>query len=187
MRPEQAALEVLRTTRAKAKMFEFAIPPALHINLPTNPNILFSLAVGLVGDAAAEINASREGRATNTEAVQFAARFFDSFIDAQLDERVRQEFTLLAGAAYYLADLPGNARVLVARIEPPDFEGALGLDRLSHRLLLSAFETTDDDYAENPSHAGLLDSLAGYLRAANGPEGALLLASSLRDDADVTP
>ena len=75
MRPEPASLEVLRTTRAKAKMYEFAVPLAQHINLPTNPNVLFSLAVGLVGDAAAQINAARDGRETPIEAVQFAARF----------------------------------------------------------------------------------------------------------------
>src|SRR5260370_9361984 len=55
MRPEAGALRVLSTTRAKAKMFEFQVPLEDHIELPRNPDILFSLAVGILGDAAAAI------------------------------------------------------------------------------------------------------------------------------------
>jgi hypothetical protein len=55
MRPEAGALRMLSTTRAKAKMFEFRVPLEDHIELPRNPDILFSLAVGILGDAAAAI------------------------------------------------------------------------------------------------------------------------------------
>ena len=55
MRPEAGALHVLSTTRAKAKMFEFQVPLEDHIELLRNPDILFSLAVGILGDAAAAI------------------------------------------------------------------------------------------------------------------------------------
>ena len=47
MRPEASALRVLSTTRAKAKMFEFQVPLEDHIELPRNPDILFSLADGI--------------------------------------------------------------------------------------------------------------------------------------------
>jgi hypothetical protein len=183
MKPDAAALNVLRTTRARAKMYEFAVPPALHNNLPINPDTLFSLAIGLVGDAAAQINAAREGRETELDAIQFAARFFDAFLDARLDDRVKQEFTLLGSAAYYLADMPGNARVLVSRMDAPNLDGADGLDRLTFQLLLSDYQTTDDDYAANVSHAGLRDELEAYLRAESGPEGIIQAADYLRSDA----
>lgn len=55
MRPETHALRVLSTTRAKAKMFEFRVPLEDHIELAQNPDVLFSLAVGILGDAAAAI------------------------------------------------------------------------------------------------------------------------------------
>lgn len=163
-------------------MYEFAVPQALHNNLAINPETLFSLAIGLVGDAAAHVNAAREGRETETDAVQFAARFFDAFIDARLDERVKQEFTLLGSAAYYLADMPGNARVLVSRMDAPQFEGAEGLDHLTFQLLRSDYQTTDEDHATNPSYAGLRDELAAYLRGEHGSEGVVEAADHFRSD-----
>jgi hypothetical protein len=42
MRPERSAKHILSITRAKAKMYEYAVPLEDHINLTTNPNVLFS-------------------------------------------------------------------------------------------------------------------------------------------------
>ena len=62
MRPEARAKYLLSTTRAKAKMFEYRVPESEHIALPQPPHLLFSLAVGLLGDAAAYIASSSEER-----------------------------------------------------------------------------------------------------------------------------
>ena len=101
MRPEAGALRVLSNTRAKAKMFEFQVPLEDHIELPRNPDILFSLAVGILGDAAAaiadqllaiEVDRTEEQerpadawdagdaslRDSSREAVTFAATYFDA-------------------------------------------------------------------------------------------------------------
>src|SRR5215470_14947668 len=110
MRPEAGALRVLSTTRAKAKMFEFRVPLEDHIELPRNPDILFSLAVGILGDAAAGIadrmatrSAVSEGqssgqpddmsasgdpslRDSSPEAVRFAATYFDAYLGSRLNE-----------------------------------------------------------------------------------------------------
>src|SRR5262245_15958570 len=105
MRPEADAFHVLSTTRAKAKMFEFRVPLEDHIELPRNPNILFSLAVGILGDTAAAVadrlltaesppaeapsSERSEGlwdsgdvllRDTSPEAVTFAATYFDAYL-----------------------------------------------------------------------------------------------------------
>ena len=58
MRPERTAERVLSITRSKAKMYEYAVPLEDHINLTINPNVLFSLAMGLVGDAAAAVTSN---------------------------------------------------------------------------------------------------------------------------------
>ena len=77
--------------------------------------------------------------------------FFNAYIDAQLDERVRAEFALLAACSYYLADLPGNARLLVSRIaEMPSAQGAHGLDWLTFKLLRSSFDLTDTERNQMP-------------------------------------
>jgi hypothetical protein len=167
-------------------MYEFAIPPEFHINTAADPRALFSLAIGIVGDAAAEAVSARRhelGRATPSDAVRFAATFFDSFIDARLDDRVRAEFTLLAACAYYLADLPGNSRLLVSRIEPPAFDGARSLDWLVYRLLRSELETDLDDFARDPSMAEVLDALAAYLVGEGGPEALFQSVDGMRRDA----
>ena len=53
MRPDANAINILSTTRATAKMHEFRVAPEDFIALLRNPAVLFSLAVGLLGDVAA--------------------------------------------------------------------------------------------------------------------------------------
>jgi len=186
MRPERSAQTVLSTTRAKAKMYEFAVPPEDHIRLPVNPDTLFALAIGLVGDAAAAVASEGEGsprRTSSLEAIRFAATFFDAYIDAQLDDRVRDEFALLAAGSYYLANLPGNARLLVSRIPEPRAEGAQSLDWLSYRLLRSSFETNEADHASWPRQSSILAELDAYLTARGGAERLLATLQELRTEA----
>ena len=81
MRPETAALRLLSVTRAKAKMYEYEVPPEEHIALPQRPEQLFSLAVGLLGDAAAAIAAGETAVAreeTPAETLTFAATYFEN-------------------------------------------------------------------------------------------------------------
>jgi POLQ-like helicase len=182
MRPERSAEHILSITRAKAKMYEYAVPLEDHIDLTTNPNVLFSLAMGLVGDAAAAIASGRPDdplRSSSLKAIRFAATFFDAYIDAQLDERVRDEFALLAACSYYLADLPGNARLLVSRIAEPSEQGADGLDWLTFKLLRSSFDLADNDIAQRRRLAAALLSLT----ARGGPETLLEATQKLRSEA----
>jgi hypothetical protein len=116
MRPEAGALHVLSTTRAKAKMFEFRVPLEDHIELPRNPDILFSLAVGILRDAAAAIgdrmatgSAVSEERSSgqsddmwdsgdpslrdsSPETVRFAATYFDAYLGSRLTKPSRTNF-----------------------------------------------------------------------------------------------
>jgi hypothetical protein len=171
MRPEAGALRVLSTTRAKAKMFEFRVPLEDHIELPRNPDILFSLAVGILGDAAAaaiadrmttgsamsEVQSSEQLedmwdsgdpslRDSSPEAVRFAATYFDAYLGSRLNETITNEFSLLCAGAYYLADSPGSARVVTRNTSRPDpaFEG--GLPHLVHAILMDDFVPLDRQY-----------------------------------------
>jgi hypothetical protein len=166
MRPEAAARRALSYTRAKAKMYEYGVPLEDHIRLLTDPKDLLAFAVGVVGDAAAEVVTERfEGqshRATPSDVVLFAATFFDAFVDAQLEDSVRDELILLAAAAYYLADMPGNARLLVGRISEPDAVGAERLDWLVYRLLKADLQTEYEDHAASTLTAGILDATRAF-------------------------
>ena len=62
MRPETAALRLLSVTRAKAKMYEYEVPPEEHIALPQRPAKVGAVALNTrelsEEDARAEIAAT---------------------------------------------------------------------------------------------------------------------------------
>jgi POLQ-like helicase len=122
MTPEANAQRLLSVTRAKAKMYEFDVPLEEHIALPQRPELLFSLAVGLLGDAAATVAAGENVVAreeTTDQALLFAATYFESYIESRLNAEVSVDFSVLGAAAYYLADNPGSAVVIARGMEPP--------------------------------------------------------------------
>src|SRR5688572_7505524 len=116
MRPDSVADYVLAMTRSKAKMYEYEVPEEAHIELTQSPNSLFSLAVGLLGDAAAAL------ASTGSEAIRepslpaslsFAGTFFDAYLQSRLGDFAQGEFPILASACFYLAGNPGSAKVLL--------------------------------------------------------------------------
>jgi len=169
MRPETEALHVLSTTRAKAKMFEFRVPLEDHIALPRNPDILFSLAVGILGDAAAAIaddlvkadsttapSSEQPGgswdagdnslRDASEESVTFAATYFDAFLGSRLNGTVTNEFSLLCAASYCLADSPGSARVVIRNTPTPNLAVEGGLPNLAHAILADDYVPIEGRY-----------------------------------------
>jgi replicative superfamily II helicase len=83
---------------------------------------LFPLAVGLLGDAAAAIASGRDTEdpsATSRDTLRFAAVFFDAYLNAHLGEELTIEFSVLCACAYYLADNPGSANVIIGRMTTP--------------------------------------------------------------------
>ena len=206
MRPEAGALRVLSTTRAKAKMFEFQVPLEDHIELPRNPDILFSLAVGILGDAAAAIAdqllAIEAGltedeeaehptdvwdagdtslRDSSQEAVTFAATYFDAYLGSRLNESITEEFSLLCAAAYYLADSPGSARVVIKNTPRPgpDFEG--GLPHLVHAILMDDFAPLDAQYEYRDTAEPLKSALRAFFAAEGDGTALVALCQSLRE------
>lgn len=114
MKPDAGSINVLSTVRARAKMHEFRVPPASYNTLPRDPKMLFSLAVGILGDAAAAlarhfVEPDFDGRPETwteqdgsiSEMVRFSASFFDAYLEAQLEADVTAEFSLLCACSYY--------------------------------------------------------------------------------------
>jgi len=159
MRPEERSQVLLAITRSKAKMFEYGLPEPEHIRIARDPARLLRLAVGMLGDVAAE--ASRNGtdpsqHTDQSSSLRFAARYFDAYAASNLAPASDAHLLLLAAAAYYLCDLPGSASVLVARLRPNDVDlGAGGLDGLLWWLLRGDFSVAFEPVGISRYHEGI--------------------------------
>lgn len=67
MKPERNSLRIYGITRSKGKMYELGVPEESHIALPkgSEPEKLFPLTIGTLGDFAAEISSLGESENTN--------------------------------------------------------------------------------------------------------------------------
>ncbi|HEV2548726.1 MAG TPA: DEAD/DEAH box helicase [Stellaceae bacterium] len=208
MKPEAAAIRVLSTTRAKAKMFEFRVPLEDHIELPRNPNILFSLAVGILGDAAAAIADGFLGAASKPSGGQgakmtgeswdpgdstlrdssqgsmtFAATYFDAFLGSHLDETLTGEFSLLCASSYYLAGSPGSSRVIIRNTEAPSSTNEGGLPALAYAILADDFAAVDGPYEYADFGEPLRAALRGFFATENDGTALVAACRSLREKA----
>lgn len=149
MKPEFHSKTLLGITRSKAKMFEFGVHPDDHIAVPKDPARLFPLALGMLGELAvatsevalAELNGSDARRAA-----KFSAQFIDAYRNARFRSEHNDYYSILAGAAFYLSEVPGSAHVLIEGLDNayPKL-GCEGLDalviwlmRISHGTFLWA-------------------------------------------------
>ncbi|MDO9336002.1 MAG: DEAD/DEAH box helicase [Caulobacter sp.] len=167
MKPNAAAINVLSTTRSKAKMYEFRIPEESHIAIPRDPGILFSLAIGILGDVAAEL-ADRfdpadplapltlqapdiwdEDEPDALGSLRFTATFFDAYLNSRLNEEISTEFSLFCACAYYLAGNVGSAAVIGRHINGADPIFGLSLARLTYQILRNDYSPLADDIACN--------------------------------------
>lgn len=179
MRPDVAALTILSTTRARAKMHEFRVAPADFNALPRDPAMLFSLAIGILGDVSAAVADTLEGAAgapallpqplgwgeldeNPQDVLRFASIFFDAYLNAQLDADLDTEFSLLCAAAYYIAGNVGSATVIVRHMAAPDLGLAGGLGHLVYSILNNSFVPTEAPHAHQEMTSELLQALGGY-------------------------
>lgn len=181
MRPEATALTILSTARARAKMHEFRVAPADFNALPRDPAMLFSLAIGILGDVAAAVADTLEGAAIAPAVLplplgwaeldedpqvvlRFASIFFDAYLNAQLDDDLTTEFSLLCAAAYYIAGNVGSATVIVRHMAAPDLDLAGGLGHLIYSILENSFDPIEAPHAHQGVTTALLHALGGYFR-----------------------
>lgn len=123
MKPELNSRRLFGITRAKGKMFEFGIPEVSHIAVPagSEPQELFILTVGTLGDVAAMLSDAKVSGVplpvSVVDELSFSASFFDAFLGSKFSEPLTRDTTLLAASAYYLAGRPGSSLVLARRLE----------------------------------------------------------------------
>ena len=185
MRPERAAKRLLATTRSKAKMYEYDVPEEHHIELTQSPNKLFSLAVGLLGDAAAAIAATtvvsvREEAQPAT--LTFAATYFDAYLQSQLDDFALGEFPILASASFYLGGNPGSSKVLVNQATSPEPSIGAGLALLTYRLLRGEFDGLPAGPYQQTGTL-VLSNLSAYLSGEGDVDAVFDPAATIRQDA----
>ncbi len=194
MRPRRATLQALAAIRATAKMYEFKVASEDFVELRTDPNSIFALAVGILGDAAAAIadqfTNGREGPVkpgtwevrdgTITEMVQFSATFFDAYLEARLDEELTHEFSLLCASSYYLSNSVGSALVVARRSEAPSLDLGHGLARLAYAILRSEFEPVVGDYVHADFATRLLAALRRHFSLEGDADEIRMICAELR-------
>ncbi len=131
MKPERNSYRLLNITRSKAKMYEYDVPLEYHIEIRRDPTNLLTLAVGLLGDLAAQINSTENIELLDEDNIQFSARFFDAYFQSRLNTQLNNYILLMGAVSYYLCDLPGSSIVLTSTIEKKSLElDTMGLDDL---------------------------------------------------------
>ncbi|MFG6116952.1 DEAD/DEAH box helicase [Halobacillus sp. MO56] len=145
MKPENKSKSLLGVTRSKAKMYEYGIPDKDHINMSRDPNELFSLTIGMLGDLAAKINnggIEKEILNEQQKNLQFSAHFFDTFNESKIQHDIEEYLLLLGSASYFLCDLHGSSKVLVNRIKVNKLNLQCNdLDFLLYRILIGDFSS----------------------------------------------
>ena len=151
MRPDINSQKVLSYTQAIAKIIEFNVPKQdRDINIPKNPEELFTLVIGMLGDVSEEIITNSGINEIQEKNIRFCASFFDAYKNT---ERLHSldDYSLLIGAtAYYLCNLPGSASVLIKKIN------ASHLDLHVSKLDLFLYWLLKGDYSFNPGVIGSL-------------------------------
>ena len=116
MKPEKTAINYLSITRSKAKMFEFNIPEADHLETKENFVDLLDLTIGIIGDFTSNYRLNN----ARTSEFLFSAKYFDALINIgtlKITDESHDYLTLLGAVAYYLSDYPGSSKVLIRNLK----------------------------------------------------------------------
>ena len=118
MKLEASSKTMLAITKSKAKMYEFAIDEASHIELPVDPRKLLITTIGILGDLSAVaareeqmIKEADEHEELKSELIS-VGQYFDALIQSHLADEMTVYLKLIGSAAYYLANMPGSSIVL---------------------------------------------------------------------------
>lgn len=158
MKPSDKARRVAAVTMSKGKMYEFGVPEEDHLDLPegTNLELQFPLAIGTLGDAAADVvsaqlGANKNRRSTPPSELLFAAQVLVAFTEARAAPELSSQLRLLAAAAFYLAESPGSAMSLLKGLPTTAFDRSDFLARAVRFAL-------DKPWA--PARAGINEEIA---------------------------
>lgn len=126
MKPEYASLKVLKYTQSIAKMIEFDVSEDdRNIEIPKNPEELFALVIGMLGDISEKIISTTENNEDCTiqeSDIRFCANFFDAYKNSKRLRYLDNYSLLIGAAAYYICNLPGSTQVLIRKIDVTNLE-----------------------------------------------------------------
>ena len=131
---------LLKKTRSKAKMYEYGIPPELHIEVESNANELLVIAISAIGNISAQIlneeNPYRRIPEEKKQELEFASHYFDAFFQSSLEPNYDQYYLLLGAIAYYYCDYIGSSRVMANMIDTHEFDiSCNGIDTILVSML----------------------------------------------------
>ncbi len=165
MRPESNSRRLFGITRSKGKMYELGLPEDSHIAVPANsePQELFLLTVGTLGDVAATLsdsdNVDLPLTSQTVDELGFSASFFDAFLESRFSRSISRDTALLAASAYYLARRPGSSLVLARRLDESEEDSPV--DKLLHWTLLARWRKYPAD--DHPIFGDALGEVAKLL------------------------
>lgn len=104
-------------TRAKAKMYEYAVPQEQHINLEgISLNDLLDLTIGMLGDLTA--GAVIKNLNAEKHRLLFSAQYLTALVESREISHSHATLKLLSASAFYLSGYPGSSDVVLAQIQP---------------------------------------------------------------------
>jgi len=136
---------LLKIARAKAKMIEYKVTEDEHVYTELGVEKLFLTAVAATGNIAAAIlrddkNSENIVNAAKAE-LEFSSKYFDAYLNSELDKGSEDYFLLLGAAAYFLCDYVGSSKVLIYRIVKTEINlNAHGIENALTALLQDSFE-----------------------------------------------
>lgn len=145
MKPDINAEKVLSYTQAIAKIIEFNVPKQdRDINIPKNPEELFTLVIGMLGDVSEEIITNSKINEIQEKNIRFCASFFDAYKNTERLHSLDDYSLLIGAAAYYLCNLPGSTSVLIQKIN------AYKLDLQAAKLDMFLYWLLKANYSSSP-------------------------------------
>ncbi|MGL5352816.1 MAG: hypothetical protein ACRDA5_05755, partial [Clostridium sp.] len=105
-----------KLTKAKEKMNEYFVPKEDHINIPKFINIdeMFIRTISILGDYCVSIiNEDSESIDLLKEDLSFCSKFFEAYINGEINIYRNDYMKLIASATYYLCDKVGSSILLV--------------------------------------------------------------------------
>lgn len=163
---ENTSKYYLKKIRAKAKMYEYAVPDALHINVEEQANDLLLLNIGIVGDIANEIWEMKQAPVIlpnqKNEELHFASNFFDAYFQSKLSEEMNPYYMLMGAVTYYFCNMNGSSKVMMNMITDLinySFDAA-GLEKVIMWLLDNNYEFDITDIDER--YKDYIDKIVKY-------------------------
>lgn len=107
-----------KLTKSKEKMNEYFVPKEEHISIPKNIDDMFIRTISILGDYCVSIiNEDKDNIHILSEDLSFCAKFFEAYINSEINIYRNDYMKLITSATYYFCDKVGNSILLVDSIK----------------------------------------------------------------------